>query len=95
MTELQESILPIVRDTRNDINNQYIIKKWDDVGFLDGLDDVSKENVALAFEEITYFLDLENASNKKFDELIFLFPTVRRVLSNIKNDKYVFMLKHS
>lgn len=76
-------------------SKKLIISKWDNVGFLDGLDDVNKEKVALAFEEITYFLDLENVSNKKFDELIFLFPTVRRVLSNIKNDKYVFMLKHS
>lgn len=74
-------------------SKELIISKWYETGVLDDLEGIVKEKVALAFEEVTNFLDLENVSDKNFDDSIFLFPLVRRVLNNIKNDKYVFNIE--
>ena len=61
-----------------------VIKKWDRLGFLDGLDGYSKDNVAQLFEnQASYLINEQTTSTDSGSFETVVFPIVRRVFSKL------------
>ena len=66
-----------------------ILKKWDDYGFLQGIDDGEKLQLAIQYEKMaTYIISLPN-NNDTFETIAF--PIVRRTFRDIKDIDVVDM----
>ena len=61
-----------------------VIKKWDKLGFLDGLNGYSKDNVAQLFEnQASYLINEQTTSTDSGSFETVVFPIVRRVFSKL------------
>ena len=60
------------------------VKKWDDLGFLEGLDGYNKENIAQLYEnQATYLINEAAVSDSSGSFETVVFPIIRRVFSKL------------
>ena len=61
-----------------------VINKWDKLGFLDGLNGYSKDNVAQLFEnQASYLINEQTQASDSGSFETVVFPIVRRVFSKL------------
>ena len=72
-----------------------IVKKWEKVGFLDGLDGENKDRLAVAYEQIaSYFLQNGNKDSESVLTTL-AFPIVRRVICGSVTDGESYVPKEN
>ena len=64
-----------------DITKNEIVKRWKKLNMLIGLEGQTKEDVAIAFEEMTKYL-LSRKDDYKTDVSTLVFPIIRRIITN-------------
>ena len=71
-----------------------VVKRWSDLGFLEGLSDERKRDCALKMEELAiYLLEGREETNGQFDTISF--PILRRIIDSDDKDKHDRAMKTS